>query len=133
VTRFGGIRVCLKEASIILLDAQHPELSQFGVHSFSSTSTMIRAARSASFATSILRRGIAHTALHSPAQSQGHLPASQSPIVSKLHFFNSVTADGAQIPTYRILDGSGGPIDGAELPDVRFAFGRQASTYGVVD
>ncbi|KIM80962.1 hypothetical protein PILCRDRAFT_72484, partial [Piloderma croceum F 1598] len=86
---------------------------------------MIRAARSASFASSILRRGIAYTALHSPARSQGHLPASQSPIVSKLHFFNSVTADGAQIPTYRILDGSGGPIDGAVLPDIDEAFARR--------
>lgn len=125
VTRFGGIRVCPKEASVIL-DAQR------GTCQFTrspSTSTMIRAARSASFASSIFRRGISHTPFHSPAQSQGHLPASQSPIVPKLHFFNSVTADGAQIPTYRILDASGAPIDGAELPDVCFAFEMQAFTY----
>jgi len=50
------------------------------------------------------------------------LPKSNSPIVSKLNFFNSVTGDGTQIPTYRILDGSGKPLDGAELPEVRFPF-----------
>lgn len=46
------------------------------------------------------------------------LPKSNSPIVSKLSFFNSVTGDGTQIPTYRVLDGSGKPLDGAELPEV---------------
>lgn len=46
------------------------------------------------------------------------LPKSNSPIVSKLSFFNSVTGDGTQIPTYRVLDGSGKPLDGAELPEL---------------
>jgi len=41
-------------------------------------------------------------------------------LVSKLHFFNSVTADGQQIPTYRVLDGAGKLLDGAELPEVCF-------------
>jgi len=50
--------------------------------------------------------------------ASSHLPSSQSPIVSKLHFFNSVTGDGQQIPTYRVLDAVGKPIDGAELPDI---------------
>ncbi|KIP09697.1 hypothetical protein PHLGIDRAFT_102443 [Phlebiopsis gigantea 11061_1 CR5-6] len=48
----------------------------------------------------------------------GHLPTSQSPITPKLQFFNSVTEDGKQIPTYRVLDGSGKVIEGAELPEL---------------
>ena len=28
--------------------------------------------------------------------------------------------EGKQIPTYRVLDGSGQVLDGAELPEVRF-------------
>lgn len=74
---------------------------------------MIRTTRSAPIFRQILRRGIANASL-----PQGYLPTSQSPIVSKLHFFNSVTKDGTQIPTYRVIDGLGKPIDGAELPDV---------------
>jgi 2-oxoisovalerate dehydrogenase E1 component alpha subunit len=38
--------------------------------------------------------------------------------VSKLSFFNSVTGDGSKIPTYRVLDGLGVPIEGAEVPEV---------------
>lgn len=53
-----------------------------------------------------------------PLQSHGHLPTSQSPITPKLHFFNSVLEDGKQIPTFRILDSTGQPIEGAELPEV---------------
>ena len=49
----------------------------------------------------------------------GHLPTSQSPITPKLQFFNSVMEEGKQIPTYRVLDGSGQVIEGAELPEVR--------------
>ena len=45
------------------------------------------------------------------------LPATNSPIVSKLDFFNSVQGND-QIPTYRVLDGVGKPLEGAELPEV---------------
>jgi hypothetical protein len=37
--------------------------------------------------------------------------------VSKLAFFNSVTGDGSKIPSYRVLDGLGIPIEGAEVPE----------------
>ena len=52
------------------------------------------------------------------SETHGHLPTSQSPITPSLHFFNSVTPDGKQIPTYRVLDGTGHPLDGAEVPEV---------------
>lgn len=51
-------------------------------------------------------------------EPHGHLPSSQSPITSELKFFNSVTPEGTQIPTYRVLDGVGKPIEGADVPDV---------------
>ena len=66
----------------------------------------------------LLRRGLATTAPLLSEHNHGHLPTSQSPIVSKLLFFNSVTGDGTQIPTYRVLDGSGKLIEGAEMPEV---------------
>lgn len=66
----------------------------------------------------LLRRGFATTTPLLSVHNHGHLPTSQSPIVSKLHFFNSVTGDGTQIPTYRVLDGSGKLIEGAEMPEV---------------
>jgi hypothetical protein len=47
------------------------------------------------------------------------LPNSQSPITPKPHFFNAVTTDGKHLPTYRIIDGVGNVIQGAELPEVR--------------
>lgn len=46
------------------------------------------------------------------------LPTSKSPISPSLSFFNSVTGDDTQIPTYRVLDGVGKPIEGAEIPEV---------------
>lgn len=50
------------------------------------------------------------------------LPTTSSPIVSELNFFNSVTGNDTQIPTFRILDGVGRPLEGAVLPeDVRAA------------
>lgn len=108
----GG--TCPEEASV--LDANDTRTS---FRSFSpSTSTMIRAARSQSIFPQIFRRGISNGLSHNSVQSQSHLPASQSPIVAKLHFFNSVTADGSKIPTYRVLDSSGKLLDGAEPPDV---------------
>ncbi|KAF5389286.1 hypothetical protein D9757_003404 [Collybiopsis confluens] len=58
------------------------------------------------------------------ARSLARLPNSQSPIVPKPHFFNSVT-DGDAIPAFRILDGSGAPLDGAELPEVDEPFAKR--------
>jgi 2-oxoisovalerate dehydrogenase E1 component alpha subunit len=49
----------------------------------------------------------------------GHLPNSRSPIVPTLSFFNSVTGSNEKIPTFRVLDGVGKPVDGAQLPEVR--------------
>lgn len=52
------------------------------------------------------------------SEGPAHLPNSQSPITPKLRFFNSITEEGKQIPTYRVLDGIGNLIEGAELPEV---------------
>lgn len=53
-----------------------------------------------------------------PTQRHGFLPgAPGSAITTKLDFFNSVL-ESSQIPTYRVLDGTGNFIDGAELPEV---------------
>ncbi|KAJ8593809.1 branched-chain alpha-keto acid dehydrogenase E1-alpha subunit [Rhizopogon salebrosus TDB-379] len=66
----------------------------------------------------------AHSTL--PAFSPlGILPTTQSPVVSKLSFFNSVTGDGSKIPTYRVLDGLGVPIEGAEVPEISEQFARR--------
>lgn len=59
------------------------------------------------------------------SEKHGHLPSSQSPITSKLKFFKSVKEDGGQIPTYRVLDGVGKVIDGAEVPEIDQAFARK--------
>lgn len=82
---------------------------------------MFRIARipSSSLRASLARRTYASSTVQLPTQAHGHLPTSQSPITSKLHFFNSVMEEGKQIPTYRILDGSGNVIEGAEPPEVR--------------
>lgn len=62
-----------------------------------------------------------------------NLPKSNSPIVSKLDFFNSVTGNGSQIPTYRVIDGSGKLLEGAELPEVPVVFFRvEYSSYLVL-
>lgn len=61
----------------------------------------------------VVCRRPAHRALH-----LGHLPNSHSPIVSTLSFFNSVTPPGEKIPTFRVLDGVGKLVDGAQLPEV---------------
>lgn len=55
--------------------------------------------------------------LPGPGHAHGHLPASTSPITSKLHFFNSVMEGGKQIPTYRVIDGAGQPLEGAVVPE----------------
>jgi len=52
------------------------------------------------------------------ATTAGNLPNSRSAFVPKLKFINCVTGSNELIPTYRVLDGVGKPIDGAELPEV---------------
>ncbi|KIK01876.1 hypothetical protein K443DRAFT_678021 [Laccaria amethystina LaAM-08-1] len=69
-------------------------------------------AHTRSFSTTISRR-------------QQILPKSNSPIVSKLEFFNSVTGSSSLIPTYRVLDGVGNLIHGAELPQIDKAFAHR--------
>jgi 2-oxoisovalerate dehydrogenase E1 component alpha subunit len=59
------------------------------------------------------------------ATALGHLPNSHSPIVSALSFFNSVTPPGEKIPTFRVLDGVGKPIDGAQIPDIDEKYARR--------
>ena len=83
------------------------------------TLLMIRAIRSRpSFALShIFRRGLCTTAPLSFPEGHGLLPTSQSPITPKPQFFNSVSTDGKLLPTYRIIDGVGNVIEGAELPE----------------
>jgi len=51
---------------------------------------------------------------------QNSLQTTNLPIVNKLQFINSVTSSSAQIPSYRVLDGVGKPIECAELPEVSF-------------
>lgn len=89
--------------------------------SSSLTFTMFRFARSATLPFVRLAgcRGLATATPQLPVQSHGNLPTSLSPITPKLQFFNSVMEEGKQIPTYRVLDGSGTLLDGAELPEVR--------------
>ncbi|KAH9065371.1 branched-chain alpha-keto acid dehydrogenase E1-alpha subunit [Lactarius vividus] len=54
------------------------------------------------------------------------LPNSHSPITPKPHFFNAVsTTDGKQLPTYRVMDGVGNVIEGAELPELDQEFARK--------
>jgi len=57
--------------------------------------------------------------------AHGLLPASNSPVSPTLSFFNAVTHGSRQIPTYRVLDGLGVPVEGAELPDITPEFARK--------
>jgi len=67
-----------------------------------------------------------HLPAHRRALHLGHLPNSTSPIVSTLSFFNSVTgATQDKIPTFRVLDGVGKLVEGAQLPDIDEAFARR--------
>ncbi|KDR82883.1 hypothetical protein GALMADRAFT_238516 [Galerina marginata CBS 339.88] len=59
------------------------------------------------------------------ARRREFLPTTSSPIVSKLDFFNSVSGEHNPIPTYRLLDGVGKPLEGAELPDIDEALARR--------
>ncbi|KAG1849555.1 branched-chain alpha-keto acid dehydrogenase E1-alpha subunit [Suillus tomentosus] len=54
--------------------------------------------------------------------SLGRLPPTHSPAVSKLAFFNSVTGDSSKIPSYRVLDVFGVPIEGAKVPEISKQF-----------
>ncbi|KAI9057504.1 branched-chain alpha-keto acid dehydrogenase E1-alpha subunit [Trametes sanguinea] len=60
-----------------------------------------------------------------PGHAHGHLPSSTSPVTSQLHFFNSVTDGGKQIPTYRVIDGAGQPLEGAVVPEIDEALARR--------
>ncbi|KAG1790476.1 thiamine diphosphate-binding protein [Suillus variegatus] len=57
-----------------------------------------------------------------PSTSLGCLPPTYSPAVSKLAFFNSVTGDSSKIPSYRVLDVFGVPIEGAKAPEISKQF-----------
>lgn len=70
-------------------------------------------------------RGLANVTPQLPEQSYGNLPSSQSPITPTMHFFNSVVDAGKQIPTYRVIDGAGQPLEGAEVPEVRLVCSRE--------
>jgi 2-oxoisovalerate dehydrogenase E1 component alpha subunit len=44
-----------------------------------------------------------------------HVPANTT---TQLNFVSSISPDGERMPAYRVLDGSGNVLDGAELPEV---------------
>ncbi|KAF9468624.1 branched-chain alpha-keto acid dehydrogenase E1-alpha subunit [Collybia nuda] len=75
--------------------------------------------------TAISRQVSRGWAVRGLASSAGHLPNSKSPIVAKLNFFNSVTGSDELIPTYRVLDGVGNPIEGAEIPEINEQYARK--------
>jgi len=54
-----------------------------------------------------------------------NLPTTNSQIVSELSFFNTVTGNDTQIPTFRVLDGVGNLLEGAVLPDIDEPFARR--------
>ncbi|QRV86531.1 pyruvate dehydrogenase E1 component alpha subunit [Ceratobasidium sp. AG-Ba] len=55
----------------------------------------------------------------------GHLPGDpSSAITTQMHFFNSVLESNS-IPTYRVLDGDGAVINGAEVPEIDREFARR--------
>jgi 2-oxoisovalerate dehydrogenase E1 component alpha subunit len=64
------------------------------------------------------RKALCTTVPLSFRESHSLLPDSQSPITPIPHFFNAVSTDGRNLPTYRIVDGVGNVIEGAELPEV---------------
>lgn len=78
------------------------------------TRTMLRATTAAS-----VRRCTLVRAAKMSTKAPERLPHTQSPITPELKFFNSVTPEGQQIPTYRVLDGTGKIVDGAEPFKVR--------------
>ncbi|KAG8745322.1 hypothetical protein FRC10_008339 [Ceratobasidium sp. 414] len=59
----------------------------------------------------------------------GYLPGDpSSAITTQMHFFNSVLESNS-IPTYRVLDGNGAVINGAEVPEMT-SYGEEASVIG---
>jgi len=66
----------------------------------------------------IYRKRFSTTASVSVPERHGLLPTSQSPITPQPQFFSAVSSHGKQLPTYRIIDGVGDVIEGAELPEV---------------
>ncbi|KAK0201673.1 branched-chain alpha-keto acid dehydrogenase E1-alpha subunit [Desarmillaria ectypa] len=52
------------------------------------------------------------------SQQRERLPHSQSPIVSRPEFFNTVTTNGQQIPTYRVLDSAGKLLDATSTIEI---------------
>lgn len=91
-------------------------------HLFLLLSTMFRPTRLSpslrQFTVAPIYRGVASVTPKLPEHSHGNLPSSQSPITSTMHFFNSVMEAGKQIPTYRVIDGTGQPVEGAQIPEV---------------
>ncbi|KAF8903173.1 branched-chain alpha-keto acid dehydrogenase E1-alpha subunit [Gymnopilus junonius] len=83
----------------------------------------------------MIRRELSALSRSSPAFSRAFsqclarrrevLPTTSSPIVSKLDFFNSVSTKEKQIPTFRLLDGVGKPLEGADLPQIDEALARR--------
>ncbi|KAL4080723.1 thiamine diphosphate-binding protein [Scleroderma citrinum] len=67
-----------------------------------------------------------------PVDDHDVLPTSRSPIVAKLQFFNSITGGNGQIPTYRVLDGVGVPVEGAQIPQINEEFARRLYEYMVL-
>jgi hypothetical protein len=51
-----------------------------------------------------------------PTVDHGYLPNSTSPITTNLDFFDAVTDQ--VIPAYRVLDGNGQVLEGAQVPEV---------------
>ncbi|KAG8716451.1 hypothetical protein FRC11_008600 [Ceratobasidium sp. 423] len=78
------------------------------------------------FAKVVSSRAVSATAAEAPQQARhGHLPGvPSSAITSKMHFFNSVL-ESKSIPTYRVIDGSGVVIEGAEVPEIDKDFARR--------
>ncbi|KAF7314557.1 2-oxoisovalerate dehydrogenase subunit alpha [Mycena kentingensis (nom. inval.)] len=71
-------------------------------------------------------RPLTHRIPRRSLHTLGYLPNTTSPLVSSLSFFNSVTGGSAdKIPTFRVLDGVGKPVDGAEMPEIDEAFARR--------
>ncbi|KAF9018538.1 branched-chain alpha-keto acid dehydrogenase E1-alpha subunit [Hymenopellis radicata] len=66
-----------------------------------------------------------HQTARMSTRTPERLPNTQSPIIPNLKFFNSVTPDGEQIPTYRVLDGSGKILDGADAVEIDEALARR--------
>ena len=77
------------------------------------------ARRSQAFRQLRLARASSTAATTPQPARHGHLPGNaSSAITSQMHFFNSVLESNS-IPTYRVLDGNGVLVDGAEVPEVR--------------